>query len=285
MTDDLSGPPRGDLPLAVVISAGGLGLAAARRLGQRNRLLIVDRNPAALDAAVASLSNDGFDASGAVCDIVQPDTFAALEHALAAHGAPKIVAHVAGIAPSGGDWRTIMDVNLAGAARMEQFFAPRMRDGAVALFVSSSGGHVRPEPAAEVLAVLDAPLAADFLARLEAAYSDEISSGLAYLLSKRGLNRMVCAKAPEWGVRGARIVSLSPGAIASPMGRFENARNPAKRKMLTTLPLGREGTMLEVADAIEFLTSDRASYITGTDLLMDGGLTALAAARLSKPGV
>ena len=72
--------------------------------------------------------------------------------------------------------------------------------------------------------------------------------------------------------REARIVSLSPGPINSPMRRFENERSPIKAEHLKYMPLRREGTMLEVADAAEFLTSDRASFVTGTDLLLDGGL-------------
>ena len=82
---------------------------------------------------------------------------------------------------------------------------------------------------------------------------------------------MVRAKAMAWAERGARIVSLSPGPIASPMGKLESARSPFKVEQLKRLPLRREGTMLEIADAIEFLTSERATYITGTDLLVDGG--------------
>ena len=77
-----------------------------------------------------------------------------------------------------------------------------------------------------------------------------------------------------WAERGARIVSLSPGMIATPMGAIELASQPEKRRLLEATPLGREGTMVEIADAVEFLVSDRASYITGTDILVDGGVAA-----------
>ena len=81
-------------------------------------------------------------------------------------------------------------------------------------------------------------------------------------------------RAAAWGARGARIVSLSPGLIATPMGALEFAAQPAKRALLPLTPLQREGTMVEIADAVDFLVSDRASFITGTDLLVDGGIHA-----------
>jgi NAD(P)-dependent dehydrogenase (short-subunit alcohol dehydrogenase family) len=266
-----TGSARPELPLAVVVSAGGIGSALARRLGQRNRLLVVDKDARALEQAVGSLAADGYDATGALCDITDPASVAALGKTVGAAGPMRILAHVAGLSPNMADWRSIMTVNLVGAARVAEALVERAGEGTAALFVSSLAGHVPPEPSAQVLAVLDAPLAPDFLDRLAAAEPSEVTSHRAYSLSKRGLNRMCRAKAAQWAERGGRINSLSPGPIASPMGAFENARSPIKAEMLKKMPLRREGTMLEVADAAEFLTSDRASYITGIDLLIDGG--------------
>ena len=96
---------------------------------------------------------------------------------------------------------------------------------------------------------------------------------MGYSFAKYGLLLYARRHAAAWGARGARIVSLSPGMIATPMGAREFAANAHKRKMFEASPLKREGTMLEVADAVEFLASDRASFISGTDLLIDGGLT------------
>lgn len=133
-------------------------------------------------------------------------------------------------------------------------------------------GHLRPIPSG-LQALLDAPLAADFLDEIEAALDEPATASLAYILSKAALNRLCRREAGAWGARGARIVSLSPGLIATPMGALEFERQPMKYDLLARTPLSREGTMLEIADAIEFLASAKASFISGTDILVDGGLT------------
>ena len=266
-----TGSQRPDWPVAVVISAGGLGLSIAKRLGQRQRLLIVDRNPDTLERVQAKLADDGHDVEIAACDVTDPEQVDSLAHRASELGRLRIIAYVAGISPNGGDWQSIMRVNLVGAALVEKSFRPLAPEGSVALFVSSAAAHVPPAPSATTMDALADPLSADFLDRLQQAEAGTISPIRAYLLSKRGLNAMVRARAEDWGLRNARIVSLSPGPIDSPMGRFENMHSPLKAEQLKTMPLRREGTMLEIADAAEFLTSDRASYITGTDLLVDGG--------------
>jgi NAD(P)-dependent dehydrogenase (short-subunit alcohol dehydrogenase family) len=254
-----TGSARPDLPLAVVISAGGIGMAAARRLGQRNRLLLVDKNPDVLATSAQSLAADGYDVSSTVCEITDPASVAELAKTVGARGSMRILAHVAGLSPSMSDWRTIMRVNLVGAALVAEALVAHASPGTAAVFMSSLAGHVPPESGPDVLAALDAPLTPDFLERLAAAEPAEITPTRAYLLSKRGLNRMCPAKAAEWAANGARINSISPGAVASPMGAFENARNPLKQDSLTKIPMQREATMPEIADAVEFLTSDRAS--------------------------
>jgi len=271
-----TGSARPELPLAVVVSAGGIGMAVARRLGQRQRLLLVDKDPRALDQGLEALAVEGCDATGFACDITDRLAVEALAEVVGAAGPMRVLAHVAGVSPSMADWRTIMRVNLVGAALVAEALVRNAVEGSAALFMSSLAGHSRPEPPAETLAVLDDPLAPDFLDRLAAAEPQEVTSQRAYVLSKRGLNRMCRAKAGVWADRGARIVSVSPGPIASPMGAFENIHTPGKADLLKRMPLRREGTMLEVADAVEFLTSERASFITGTDLLIDGGCMAQA---------
>lgn len=133
-------------------------------------------------------------------------------------------------------------------------------------------GHMRTFD--NLHAILDAPLEPGFLDAIEAAVGEPVNSQLAYQLSKSSLNRMVQRRAGAWGVRGLRINSLSPGLIATPMGALEFERQPMKYDLLAATPITREGTMVEIADGVEFLTSSRASFITGIDLLIDGGVTA-----------
>ena len=138
---------------------------------------------------------------------------------------------------------------------------------------------LREAVAEEIAAILRDAAAPDLAERLAAALGpDQAVANMAYALSKYGLLLYVRRNATAWGERGARIVSLSPGMIATPMGAEQFAASEGKRRMFEKTPLRREGTMLEIADAVEFLASDRASFINGTDLLVDGGLAAALAA-------
>ena len=176
------------------------------------------------------------------------------------------------LSPSMADWRTILAVNWLGAMRIERAFHTRAGQGSVAIFISSLAAHA-PPPEPEAIALFDAGPLDDAIARLEAATAGHEPAD-AYRLSKFAMNRMCRRRAAAWGARGARIVSLSPGLIATPMGALEFKGSPGKVALYEKTPLAREGTMIEIAAATEFLASDAASFISGTDLLIDGGLSA-----------
>ena len=273
-------PPRAfasrpDLPIALVVGAGGMSMAIAQRLGQAHRILLASLQAEELEQGRQRLHELGVIASTLVCDITDATSVHALGAAVARIGAVATLVHVAALSPTAGDWRRVMSVNLIGAARIEQTLFPLMAAGGAAIFISSLAAHA-PEPNADVLAVLDQPLAEDCLSRFEAVVSQPVSAGLGYSLSKLALNRMVRRRASAWGRRGARILSVSPGLIDTVMGAVEDAHanKETKAAMRSKLPLGRDGSMADIADAVEFLASRRASYITGTDLLVDGGLVA-----------
>ena len=257
----------------VIGGGGGIGGACARRLAQRNRLILVDADEARAVFAAERLRQEGHEALPFCCDITRPAMVNALTTMIAEHGRLYAVAHVAGLSPSMSDWRSIMQVNLVGAALVARALQPYMLAGGAAVFISSLGGHIVPVNPA-LLPVLDAPLDDNFLDKVEAAGGLALNSSTAYAWSKMGLMPMCQRKAREWGQAGVRINSLSPGLIASPMGEREFAADPRKEQLLGQIPLGRQGNMIEVADAVEFLCSDRASYINGTDLLLDGGVAA-----------
>jgi NAD(P)-dependent dehydrogenase (short-subunit alcohol dehydrogenase family) len=264
---------RPDLPLAVVVGAGGMGIAITRRLGTRYRLLLADLNAERLSQCSAALRDEGYDAQIVVCDITEPDSVANLTEAASRLGPLRVLAHVAGLSPSMADWRTILRVNLCGAARVADAMLPLACEHTVAIFIASLGAHMLPPPSDSVVALVDAPLDCQFLERIEAECGS-VSSTLAYQLSKLAIIRMCGRRTAEWGARGARIVSLSPGLIATAMGALEFKRQPVKYELLLKTPLKREGTVLEIAAAVEFLASERASFITGIDLLVDGGVAA-----------
>lgn len=266
---------RPDLPVAVVVGGGAMGMSAARRLGQSCRIVLASLSGAKNAARQQALFEDGIDAVAVECDITSASSVAKLADFVSERGALRVLAHVAAMSPSMGSWREILSLNLIGAAHVERALLPLASQGAAAIFVSSLAGHPLNPPAPEVIAVLDDPLAPDFFDRLEALVP-EPTPGAAYVLSKFALNRICQRRAAAWGRRGARILSMSPGMIATPMGaiEFSGSSREEKLKLLERAPLGREGTMVETADAIEFLASDRASFITGTDLLVDGGVAA-----------
>jgi NAD(P)-dependent dehydrogenase (short-subunit alcohol dehydrogenase family) len=252
-------------------------MSAARRLGDHYRLLLADINAARAAERAAAMRDDGYDARGLQCDITDPDSVGRLAEAVAETSGFRALAHVAAKSPSMGTWREILALNLVGAAQVERALLPLAKQGSAAVFVSSVAAHLVRGPAPEVLAVLDDPLAPGFLEALEKLVAEQ-TPAMAYPLAKLALNRMCARRAAAWGRRGARIVSMSPGMIATPMGalEFTGANREAKLELLERSPLGREGTMIETADAIDFLVSNRASFITGIDLLVDGGVTAVA---------
>jgi len=265
---------RPDLPLTVVVGAGALGTAVARRMALCSRVLLVDVDGARAEAEAERLRGEGCDAGAFACDITDGQAVAALAAHVAQGGGFRTVVQVAGISPSGGDFRTIVTVNLHGAALVAAALRPLAAPGSAAIMVSSLGAHLS-NPTPEAAAVLRQPERPDLAdALLQVLGADAATPTAAYSLAKWGMNLMCRRQAPAWGERGARIVSISPGLIATPMGAREFAASEAKRQLYGKSPLLRECTMLEIADVIEFLASPRAAFISGTDLRVDGGLAA-----------
>jgi NAD(P)-dependent dehydrogenase (short-subunit alcohol dehydrogenase family) len=262
-----------DMPLAAVIGAGGMGLAIARRLGQHHRVLLADLDGPRLESLTATLRSEGLNILPVVCDVTRAASVADLAREISGSGPLRVLAHVVGLSPSMADWRRIMTVNLIGPTLTSEALLPLAGAGTAAVFIGSLAGHIGIFDAA-VLKTLAHPLAPTFLDDLVAALHEEPSTTTSYMLSKLALMRMCQRQAPAWGRRGARIVSLSPGLIATPMGALEFEHQPRKFDLLAQTPLGRQGNMSEIADAVEFLASDKATFITGTDLLVDGGIHA-----------
>jgi NAD(P)-dependent dehydrogenase (short-subunit alcohol dehydrogenase family) len=267
---------RPDLPLAVVVGAGALGMAVARRLALGHRVLLADVNGAAAEDSAAQMRAEGCDAAAVACDVTALDSVSALANAVAGRGGFRALVYVAGLSPSAAEFHAIVRVNLVGAARVCEALLPLATQGSAALLISSLAAH-GPAPAPEVAALLRNAGAADLADRLAATLGDQAIPQMAYPLSKWGMNLYARRQAIAWGSRGARIVSLSPGLIATPMGALEFEKSPGKRAMYEKSPLARECTMLEIADVAEFLVSPRASFISGTDILVDGGLAAALA--------
>lgn len=269
-------------PLHVVTgAAGGIGLECARRIGRRGALVLADREPEPLAAVAQRLVADGYEVAQTVCgDLGDPGEALALAGALRERPLGALV-HAAGLSPSMADGRTIFDVTLLGADALLRAFQPYATTGSVAVCVASIGGHrlaagrAEPEVGERVLRLLDDPdHPALFDTLLAATNGAIVHPHVAYALSKLAVIRLCRREADRWGEVGARIVSVSPGVVDTPMGRAELMLEPRVRGIVTGSALRRLGFPREIAAAVDWLASPEASYVTGTDLVIDGGAIA-----------
>lgn len=252
--------------------AGGMGSAIAERLGQDDAVLLADIDEDALAATEASLRDAGVSQiHWQRTDITDPDAVDALAEEAASLGPLASLVHTAGLSPTMADAERIAEVNLVGTGYLLDSFIDLAEDGTVAVCFASMAGYNIPRTGSYT-EVLRQPLAAGVAADIAQIVGGD--SGGAYALSKLGVQLVVEDQAQTWADRGARIVSLSPGIIDTPMGRQEAERQEQMARMLEQTPLGREGTPADIANVVEFLVSDGASYVTGADVLVDGGTTA-----------
>jgi NAD(P)-dependent dehydrogenase (short-subunit alcohol dehydrogenase family) len=246
----------------VLGAANGMGAAVAALLADRGPLLLADRDA---DGAARVAADIGARSIG--CDITSEADVAAL---VAEAGSIGALVVTAGLSPAMANGTKIYEVNLIALERLVRTVEPVVGEGSAAVLFASMAGHMLP-PSEEVDAIVADPLAPDLFDRLAALGLDPEIPEFAYSISKYGVIRMARRHAPAWGARGARILSLSPGIIDTGMGRLEASTQPAMAGMVADSALEREGRPEELAAVAAFLVSDAASFMTGTDVLVDGG--------------
>ncbi|WP_035671889.1 SDR family oxidoreductase [Flavobacterium sp. 83] len=259
----------------VVIGAGSIGQAIARRVGAGNHILLADIHQKNSDAAAKVLNDAGFKVSTAVVDISSRASVQALVAIATAMGSVTGLIHAAGVSPSQASPSTIILVDLYGTALILEEFGNVIADGGSGVVIASQSGHRLPSLTPEQDKAL-ATTPAEELLSLPFLHSDAIDSSLfAYQLSKKGNSLRVKAEAVRWGKRGARINTISPGIIITPLANEElnGPRGETYRKMLEISPAGRAGTPDEVGVIGALLMGREGAFITGSDFLMDGGVT------------
>lgn len=260
----------------VVIGAGAIGQAIARRVSAGKKVLLADLRQENAEAAALVLGNAGFDVSTARVDVSGRASVHALVQTATALGDVAGVIHAAGVSPSQASPEIILKVDLYGTAVVLEEFGNVIARGGSGIVIASQSGHRLPALTAEQDNALATTRTEDLLS-LPMLQPDQIKDSLhAYQISKRANSLRVKAEAVRWGKRGARVNTISPGIIITPLAKDElsGPRGEGYRRMIELCPVRRAGTPDEVGAVGALFMGPEGTFITGSDFLMDGGVTA-----------
>ncbi len=260
----------------VVIGPGQIGQATARRVGVAKHILLADVREENANAAAETLGNAGYEVSVATVDVSSREAVHALTETAADIGEITGLIHAAGVSPSQASPSTILNVDLYGTALVLEEFGDAIAPAGAGVVIASQSGHRLPPLTVEQNRALATTPAEDLLA-LPFLQPEQVTDSLhAYQLSKRGNSLRVAAEAVRWGRRGARVNTISPGIVITPLAKDElsGPRGEGYRHMIESSPIGRAGTPDEVAAVGALLMGPDGGFITGSDILMDGGVTA-----------
>ncbi|GLY03901.1 MULTISPECIES: SDR family oxidoreductase [Actinoplanes] len=276
------------MSVVVVIGVGGMGEAIARRQGTGHHLLLADFDTGTLERVAGTLRGEGYTVTTARVDVADHASVSALAGTAAGLGPVTQVAHTAGLSPVQAPADAVLRVDLLGVALvLEEFGRVVAPGGAGVVIASMAGALTAGRLPAEMESVLATTPAAELLA-LPHLQADAIpDAATAYGVAKRANQVRVHAASLTWGARGARVNSISPGVIATPMGQEElaGASGASMRAMIDASGTGRLGTAGDIAAAAAFLLGPESTFVTGTDLLVDGGVVAaVRSGALALPG-
>lgn len=262
--------------VVLLTGAGQIGMAIARRIGHGKKIIIGDKNIQNAESISKIMIEAGFDVETVECDISSRDSIKNIIEVAQNYGEIAYFINAAGVSPSQAPIETILKVDLYGTAVLLEEVGKVIKEGGVGVTISSQSGHRMKQ----LGAVIDEQLATtptEELLDLEVLQPENIDDTLhAYQLAKRCNVKRVMYEACRWGEKGARVNSISPGIIVTPLAidEFNGPRGDFYKNMFANCPSGRPGTADEVANVAELLMSDKGAFITGSDILADGGATA-----------
>ena len=260
----------------ILAGAGQIGMAIARRMGYGMKIIVGDNSMENAVSICDTMNKAGFDAMPFEMDIASRESILSMINEARKHGEISMLVNAAGVSPSQASIETILKVDLYGTAVLLEEVGKVMRAGGTGVTISSQSGHRMPALTPEEDYLL-ATTPTEQLLSLDLLQPQNIRDTLhAYQMAKRCNVKRVMAEAVRWGERGARLNSISPGIIVTPLAldEFNGPRGDFYKNMFAKRPAGRPGTSDEVADVAELLMSRRGAFITGADFLIDGGVTA-----------
>lgn len=260
----------------ILTGAGQIGMAIARRMGHGMKIVIGDKNAENARMVSRVMNAAGFDTEDMEMDLSSRTSIQALIAKAQQHGPITMLVNAAGVSPSQVPIETILKVDLYGTAVLLEEAGKVIAPGGVGVHISSQSGHRMPALSPQEDELLACTPAEELLS-LDILQPKNIRDTLhAYQLAKRCNVKRVMAEAVKWGERGARINSISPGIIVTPLAldEFNGPRGDFYKRMFAQCPAKRPGTADEVANVAELLMSGRGAFITGADFLIDGGATA-----------
>lgn len=260
----------------ILVGAGQIGMAIARRMGYGMKIVIGDKNKTNAEAIAKTMNEAGFDAVPVEMDLSSRSSILALIAEAQKYGKISMLVNAAGVSPSQASIETILKVDHYGTAVLLEEVGKVIKPGGVGVTISSQSGHRMPALTPEEDEQL-ATTPTEQLLSLDILQPQNIRDTLhAYQMAKRCNVKRVMAEAVKWGERGARVNSISPGIIVTPLAldEFNGPRGDFYKNMFAKCPAGRPGTADEVANVAELLMSSKGAFITGSDFLIDGGATA-----------
>ena len=262
--------------VVLLTGAGQIGMAIARRIGHGKKIMIGDKNINNAQSISKIMKESGFDSEAYECDISSRDSIKNLIKNAQKHGEIAYFINAAGVSPSQAPIEAILKVDLYGTAVLLEEVGKVIKKGGCGVTISSQSGHRMEQLGAEIDEQL-AMTPTEELLDLEILQPENIKDTLhAYQLAKRCNVKRVMYEACRWGEKGARINSISPGIIVTPLAldEFNGPRGDFYKNMFANCPSGRPGTADEVASIAKLLMSDEGAFFSGSDILIDGGATA-----------